>query len=229
MTGTLINVATVIFGSLIGLLLRSRLPDRIIRIIFQVLGLFTIILGVSMALKGENLLLVLFSIVSGGILGELMRIEYHMEQLSERVRKRLKGQHDKFTEGFITAFLLFCVGPMATLGPIEEGLGQEPNLLLTKATLDGFSSISLSAGFGLGVMMSAIPMALLQGGLTLFAEFLQPILHEELINEISSVGGIMLLGIGINILEIKRLPIINLLPALLTVVALFYALEWVSL
>lgn len=213
--GTLFNALMVIIGSSIGLLLRQRLPKRFINVVFASLGLFTIFLGISMALKSKELLLMIFALVLGGLLGEALKIEQRLNQLSDRFKKRLNNNNSQFTEGLTTAFMLFCVGSLTILGAFEEGLGNKPNLLITKAVMDGFSSIALSTAFGIGVLFSVIPLVLYQGSLTLFASFLAPVLSEIVITELSAVGGVMIVGIGINILELKKLPVVNMLPALL--------------
>ena len=222
MIGTLINAGAVITGSCIGLLLHTRLPRRIVTIVFQALGLFTIFLGVTMALKTQNFLVMIFSLVTGSIIGEAVNIALYMERFTDFLKQKLNLQSQRFTEGFITAFILFCVGSMTILGAFEEGLGGKPNLLMTKSVMDGFSSIALSAAFGIGVIFSVIPLLLYQGGLTLFASSLQDILSEALINEMTAVGGILLIGLGIDILEIKRLRILNMVPALLVAILLAY-------
>lgn len=220
--GTLFNVITVVVGSLIGLLIRSKLPKRFIDIVFTGLGLFTILLGISMALKTNEMLLMVFALVIGGILGEAIGLEQLLQSASEKLKQRFNSSDGKFTEGLSTAFMLFCVGSMTILGAFEEGLGNKPNLLITKSVMDGFSAIALSAAFGIGVLVSAIPLAIYQGCLTLFASFLAPVLSDAMITEISAVGGLMIVGIGINILEIKKLPVINLLPALVLIPFLVY-------
>jgi len=213
--GTLFNVITVIVGSCIGLLVRKRLSKRFIDVVFAGLGLFTIFLGISMALKSKELLLMIFALVLGGLLGEAIQIEQSLNRLSDLLKKRINSSNSQFTEGLTTAFMLFCVGSLTILGAFEEGLGNKPNLLITKGVMDGFSSIALSTAFGVGVLFSAIPLLLYQGGLTLFASFLAPVLSNAIITELSAVGGVMIIGIGINILEIKKLPVVNMLPALL--------------
>jgi len=213
--GTFFNALMVIVGSSIGLLVRKRLPKRFINVVFAGLGLFTIFLGISMALKSEELLLMIFALVLGGLLGELLKIEQGLNQLSNKLKKRLNNNNSQFTEGLTTAFMLFCVGSLTILGAFEEGLGKKPNLLITKGVMDGFSSIALSTAFGIGVLFSVVPLVLYQGALTLCASFLAPVLSETIITELSAVGGVMIVGIGINILELKKLPVVNMLPALL--------------
>lgn len=220
MLGTIINVGAVIVGSVIGLLVHTKLPKRIVTIVFQGIGLFTIFLGIKMALKTDNLLIMVFSLVIGSIIGEFLNIEKGINNLSEYLKRKIKIGSDKFSEGLITAFLLFCLGSMTILGAIEEGLGNRPNLLLTKSLMDGFSSIALSASLGIGVIFSVIPLLIYQGGLTLFAGYAQNFFTQVMINELTAVGGILLIGLGINILEIFKLRISNMLPSLIIVIVL---------
>lgn len=173
-----------------------------------------------MAVQTSNFLIMIISIVSGSIIGELLDIEKAINKFSEKLKTKTKSSHHKFSEGFITASLLFCMGSMAILGAIEEGLGGEPNLLLAKSVLDGFSSIILAASLGIGVIFSAIPLLIYQGGITLFASSLQDVLTDTLITELTAVGGLLLIGLGITILEIKQLKIVNMLPSLVIVVIL---------
>lgn len=222
MEGTIINAAAVIIGSSIGLLIHSKLPKKIISISFQGIGLFTLFLGVTMASKTNDYLIMIFSIVIGSIIGELLAIDKGIDKFSNWLKNKVKSNNAKFSEGFVTSFLLFCMGSMTILGAIEEGLGNEPNLLLAKSLLDGFSSVALAASMGIGVLFSAIPLLLFQGGLTLFAGALEGFLTEAMINELTAVGGLLLIGLGINILEIKTLKITNMLPALVIAVALSY-------
>ena len=222
MQGTLVNVGAVILGSIIGLLVHKRLPKRITKTVFHGIGLFTLFLGFSMALKTNNILLMIFSIVLGSILGELLNIEDKVNKLSDKIKEKTRSKNDKFTEGFVTAFLLFCMGSMTILGAIEEGLGGVSDLLMTKSLMDGFASIALSASLGFGVMLSVIPMLIYQGGLTLFANLLEGFFTEVMIIELSAVGGIILIGLGINILEIKKIKILNMIPSLFFIVLLTY-------
>jgi uncharacterized membrane protein YqgA involved in biofilm formation len=222
MTGTLINIAAVIVGSSVGLIARSKLPERITGIVFQGIGLFTLLFGVSMAIKTGNFLLMIFSIVIGSIVGEWIDIERHVFRLGDSLKGAIRSKNEKFSEGLTAAFLLFCMGSMTILGAIEEGLGGEPNLLLAKSVLDGFASIGLAAALGIGVMFSVIPLLVYQGGITLFASYLQGVFTDAIISEMTATGGLLLIGLGVNILEIKRLRILNMLPALVIVVILSY-------
>ncbi len=220
MIGTLINVGTVLLGSTIGLLIRSRLPERYIKIIFQVFGLFTMFLGVKMALETQNIMVMIFSLLIGTLLGEWWNLEKGMSKIAEFLKRKVKSSNESFAEGFITAFLIFCMGSMTVLGAIEEGLGNKPNLLLTKSLMDGFSSMALASALGAGVMFSVIPLFLYQGGLTLFASYISETLSVPVLAELSAVGGILLIGLGFTLLDVKKVRVMNMLPALIVVVLL---------
>jgi len=220
MWGTLINAATVITGSLIGLGLHARLPQRLTRTVFQAIGLFTLLLGFTMAIKTSQILILIFSVLIGSVSGELLALEDGLNRLGEILKNRLKSGEIRFSEGLVTAFLLFCMGSMTILGAFEEGLGGKPNLLLAKAVLDGFSSLALAAGLGVGVLFAVVPLILFQGGLTLLARLLGEVLTVPVINEMTAVGGLLLIGLGLNILEIQTIRVINMLPALLVAIGL---------
>lgn len=221
MVGTLINVGTVAAGSLLGMGLKARLPERITQIVFQVLGLFTLIMGIDMALGSGNMLILVLGTLLGAILGEALHLEHHANRLAEKLGASQKdGDAGKFAEGLTTAFMLFCVGALTVLGCFQEGIEGNNRLIITKAIMDFFSSTALAAAFGKGVLFSVIPLLLYQGGLTLLAGVLKPILSTEMIAELSATGGLMLIGLGINILEIRHIRVLNMLPALVTTVIL---------
>lgn len=222
MLGTFVNIAAVIAGSVAGLLLKTRLPEKITAIVFQGIGLVTIFFGVAMAFRSQNWVILILSVVSGAIIGQLLNLDVRLNKVGEWLKNKLKINNIRFTEGLVTAFLLFCMGSLTVLGALEEGMNKNPELLLAKSVMDGFSSIALAAAMGIGVMFSVIPLLLYQGGITLFAGSLQNLLSEALIMEITAAGGIMLLGMGINILEIKRIQVLNLLPSLPMVVVFYY-------
>jgi uncharacterized membrane protein YqgA involved in biofilm formation len=222
MTGTLINVGAIIVGSILGLIFQANIPQKYVKIVFQGIGLFTLFVGIAFALKTENYLILVGSIVVGGLIGTAMKIEDWINRFSYFIKTKVKSDNSKFSEGLVSAFLLYCMGSMTILGAFEEGLGNPPNLLLAKSLMDGISSIALTAGLGIGVMFSAIPLLLYQGGLTLFANILHNHMSEVMINELSAVGGLMLIGMGLNILEITKIKVINMIPALVVVVVLVY-------
>ncbi len=220
--GTLINIVAIIIGSLIGLLIKRKLPTKIIIIIFQVMGLFTLVLGISLSLKTEHYILVIGSLVAGAVIGEWIDLDKYMNRWSEKLKKRLRMGNDKFSDGLITAFLLYCMGAMTILGAIEEGVEGSYDILLMKSLMDGVSSIALTSALGIGVMFSAIPLLVYQGGLTLFSSYMGDHFTDVIISDLSATGGILLIGLGINILEIKHLKILNMVPALVIVVILSY-------
>lgn len=220
MTGTLINVGAIILGGTIGLAFRSSIPKKYITIVFQGIGLFTLFVGVAMSLKTNNYLILVMSIVLGGITGTLLSIDKGIEHFSDKIKRKLKSGNSKFSEGLVSAFLLYCMGSMTILGAFEEGLGNAPNLLLAKSLMDGISAIALAAGLGYGVLFSTIPLLIYQGALTIFASLLNDKLTDNIISELTAVGGLMLIGMGLNILEITKLKIINMLPSLVIVVIL---------
>lgn len=220
MIGTFVNAAAIIVGSLLGLLLHRNLPKRVVAIVFQAIGLFTLFIGVAMALKSNEYLLMIFAMVLGSITGELIDIEKFVNKFGEFLKRKVKSKNQRFSEGLVTAFLLYCMGSLTILGAIEEGLGNKPDLLLAKSVLDGFSSIALSAALGLGVLFSIIPLIIYQGGLSVMAMFLGDYFADYIINELTAVGGLMLIGMGISILEIKKIKVLNMLPALIYIVIL---------
>ena len=222
MIGTLVNTAAVIVGGAIGLLLKKNMPQRITTIYFQAVGLFTLAIGISMVVKMDHILIVVASMALGSLLGEWLNIEAGAEKLSEYLKKKFRIGSDKFSEGLITAFLLFCIGSMTILGTIQEGTGGSSDLLFTKSLMDFFSSILLASAFGFGVIISAIPLFIFQALLTLIAMYAGQFFTPEIIQGLTSVGGILLIGLGINILEIKKLRIMNMLPALVVVALLLW-------
>ncbi len=222
MTGTLVNTAAVIIGGSIGILLKKNMPERITTIYFQAVGLFTLAIGIAMVVKMEHILIVVGSLALGSLLGEWLNIESGAERMSNYLKKRFRIGSDKFSEGLITAFLLFCIGSMTILGTIQEGTGGSSDLLFTKSLMDFFSAMLLASAFGAGVIVSAIPLLLFQATLTLLAMYASSFFTPTIILGLTSVGGILLIGLGLNILEIKRLRIMNMLPALLIVVLLLW-------
>ncbi|BEG99366.1 DUF554 domain-containing protein [Bacteroides sedimenti] len=222
MIGTLVNTAAVFVGGVIGLLLKKNMPERVTSIYFQAVGLFTLAIGISMAVKMEQMLIVVGSLAIGSLLGEWMNLEAGAERMSEYLKKKFRIGNEKFSEGLITAFLLFCIGSMTVLGTIQEGTGGSSDLLFTKSLMDFFSAILLASAFGLGVVASAVPLLLFQGALTLLAMYAGSLFTPQIILGLTSVGGILLIGLGINILEIKRLRIMNMLPSLVVVVILLW-------
>jgi len=218
--GTIVNVLAVLVGGAVGLLAGNRLPERLRTLVFQGLGLCTLAIGITMILKMQNPLVIIFSMVMGGVVGGLLRLDERFEALSDWLKDRIKSKNELFTDGLVTSFLIFCVGSMTILGAFDEGLRSDPTLYFTKSMLDGFAAIALAATYGIGVLFSVIPLFLYQFGLTLFAGLLQHMFTETMIAQLTATGGVMILGIGFNLLDIKRIPLTNFLPALVFCVVL---------
>ena len=214
--GTIINTATVLAGGGLGLLIGNRIPDRIRVIIVQVIGLVTIAIGLRDVMNTDNMVFPLVGMVLGAIIGELLRIEDRLEQLGEILRRKFtkSESESKFVTGFVTATLLFCVGPLTILGAIEDASGKTPQLYIIKGTLDGFMMIIFSALYGVGAIFSAASVFFVQGSLTLFGTSLDTLLTDRMRLELFSAGGIAVLAIGLNLLEIKRIRLGSLLPGL---------------
>jgi len=220
MTGTFINVATVLVGSALGLLLGARLPERLRHTVIAGLGLFTLAYGFSMFLKTENPLVVLGSLLVGAVLGEWWRIETGLQNLGawleQRVMKGGEVSQARFVRGFLVASLVYCVGPMAILGAIQDGLSGDYNLLAVKSVLDGFASLAFASTLGVGVMFSVLPILVYQGGISLLAAQADAFFTQTMMNEMSAVGGVILLAIAISsLLEIRPIRAGNFLPALI--------------
>ncbi len=222
MIGTLVNFMAIIIGGAIGLKFKSFLPQRVINLLFQVFGLFTIYLGFSMSLKTQNAILIVFSLILGALTGSILNLQDKTDKLGELIKRKLNLKGDRFTEGFLVASLLYCMGPVAILGSIEEVIGGEPKLLLIKSLMDGIASIALASSLGFGVIFSAIPVLIYQGLLTLFANWMGSSFNQIMVNEVSAVGGILLIGMGISILDIKKIYVIDFITALIYIVPLIY-------
>jgi uncharacterized protein len=233
-SGTWINIATVLLGTGLGLVLRGRLPLNMQQIITQGLGLITLFVGFSMAgsvnkveSRIDGVILALLAIVIGGLLGEWWRLEERLEATGDWLKRRFKGK-GSFTEGFMAASLLFCVGPMTLIGSLNNGLTGDNTLLLLKAVMDGLASIALTSSFGIGVGFSVLIVLLYQGGVSLAAGLLAQSLSDPTTSPavllITGVGGLMILGLGLNLLEVTRVRVASLLPALL----LAPILTWLS-
>lgn len=224
--GTLINTATVLIGGSVGYFVGHRIRESVRTTVVQVIGIATIVLGVSDALDTRNLVFPLVGMVLGAVVGELLRIEDRLESLGERLKRRFaKDDSDgRFVEGFVTATLLFCVGPMTILGAIEDASGKTPQLYIIKGTLDGFMSIIFTATYGIGAMFSAAGVLVVQGLLTLGGTGIDSLLDNRMRTELFAAGGFVVLAIGLNLLRITKIRLGSLLPGLVltpVLVALF--------
>ncbi len=218
--GALVNALGIVLGGAVGLAFGSHLPERVRRIVFQGLGLCVLVIGIKMALLTEKPLVVIFSIVIGSLVGELCNLEARLMHIGDMVKKRLKSSNPLFTEGMVNASVLFCIGAMAILGSFDEGLRGDRSVVFSKAIIDSFAALAMASAYGLGVLFSAVAVFLYQGTLTLLAGTLQAWIDPPTMNELTAVGGTLIIGIGLNMLEITRISLSNMLPALLAVVGL---------
>lgn len=219
MTGTFLNIATVVLGSILGLIFGARIPDKLKSTVIAGMGLFTAAMGFQMFLNTENPLIVLGALLIGTLLGEWWRIEDGLHRLGEFLEQRFSREEDdgsnRFVRGFLTASLLFCVGPMTILGSIQDGLTGDYNLLAVKSVLDGFASIAFASTLGIGVAFSAIIILIYQGGISLLAGQLDAIVTPSMMNELTATGGVILIGLALSsLLEIKKIRVGNMLPGL---------------
>lgn len=212
--GTLFNTFAIVLGSAVGLLAGRFFPERIQRSIFQCLGLFCLYLGLDMALRTKDVLTVLIGLILGTAAGELADLDSRLNRLSDRLKTTLRADSTTFTEGLVTATLLFCIGSMSILGAIEDGIRNDPGLLVTKGVMDGISSVFLAASLGVGVLLSALPVLIYQGTLTLVAGSAQEFFTPAMIDNLSGLGGLMILGIGLNLLRVAEIRTGNMLPGL---------------
>jgi uncharacterized membrane protein YqgA involved in biofilm formation len=215
--GTLINTATVLFGGMVGIAMGDKIPDRVRVIVVQVIGMVTIGLGLSDLLKTHNMVFPLLGMVFGAVIGELLRIEDRLEGIGEVIRKRFAKRQDpgRFISGFVTATLLFCIGPLTILGAIQDASGETPQLYIIKGTLDGFMSVVFGAIHGVGVLFSAVSVFVVQGTLTLFGTQLDSLLNDRMRIELFATGGLAVMAIGLNLLDIKKIRLGSLLPGLI--------------
>lgn len=214
MLGTIVNVGAIIVGSGIGLLIKGGLPERFRNSIMQALALFVIIVGIMGATATSNAILVLICLVIGTIIGEIIDIDKRLEIFGDKVKDRFsKNGESNFAQGFITGSLVYCVGAMAIVGSLNAAIQGDNSILYTKAVLDGVSAVLFTSVYGISVMLAAASVFVYQGAITLLAGVIAPYLSSAAIAEMSAVGGVLILGLGFSIMEIKRVKVANMLPA----------------
>ncbi|MFO7748959.1 MAG: DUF554 domain-containing protein [Desulfobacteraceae bacterium] len=221
MIGTVVNSVAIIAGSLAGLLFRGGIPEKYNKTIMHAISLAVMVIGIRGAMKSDHLMVVIFSLALGSLAGELLRIEDGLEAMGKKLERRFSSEDKDFYKGFITSTLLFCVGSMAIVGALESGLLNNHETLFAKSALDGITSIILSSSFGAGVLFSALPVFLYQGTITLAATFVKPFLLPEVINQMSAVGGVLIMAIGFNLLGAAKIRIGSMLPAVFLPLAWF--------
>jgi len=218
MIGTIINVALIIVGSVIGLLFKNKISDRLSGAVVKVLGLCVIGIGIMNMIGTKDLLCLIICMVIGTIIGEVIDIERRMESLAEILRVKLmkNRENGKFVEAFVSSTVLFCVGAMAINGSLEAGLNHNFSILVSKGVIDGVTAITFAAALGIGVIFSSVPLFIYQGALTLLAQFVGPYLDAVVVTEMSAVGGAIIFGIGVNMLGLSenRIRVGNMLPAI---------------
>jgi uncharacterized membrane protein YqgA involved in biofilm formation len=234
LTGTLLNVVTIIVGAQLGMAIGSRLPERVRQTVMAGLGLFTFAIGIQMFLQTTNALIALGGLLIGGLLGEWWRIEDRLLVLGSWLETRFSSEgaeagSNRFVRGFLTASLLFCVGPMSIIGSIQDGLLGDYQLLAIKSVMDGFASLALASTLGIGVMFSILTVIVYQGGISLLAAQARAVLTDPMTAELTAVGGILLMGLSIgSLLELKPIRTGNLLPALAVSPAIVWFLQWIG-
>lgn len=214
MIGVLVNTIAVLIGTVIGLLIGRGVNERMRKTLMQGLGLASIIIGAKMAVSADNDLVVILSIVIGGVIGETCKLDMHLENAGDLLKKKFNISNGNFIEGFITASLIFCVGAMAIVGSIEAGLSGNNDILFVKSTLDFTSSIVMASSLGIGVGFAGLLMFVFQGCIALLASSMQSILVGSVITYMTAVGGLLIIGVGINISGIKDINVTNMLPGI---------------
>lgn len=225
--GTIVNALLILLGSLIGLFF-TKIPERYKETVMHGIGLAVVLIGLQMAFSTNNMVLVLVSLMFGAIVGEFLRIEDFLNDLGNWLGSKFTNTADStsVSQGFITATMIFCIGAMAIIGSLDSGIRGDHEVLITKGIIDGFTALVLTTTLGFGVMLSVVPLVLYQGLITLFATQIENWIPESILNglilEITAVGGLLIVAIGMNLLKIKTIRIANLMPALLLVVLFYY-------
>lgn len=218
LVGTLVNIATVILGSTIGLFLGNILPERLRDTVMKGLGLCTLFIGITGMLGGENALITIISIAVGAVIGELCDLDGHLNHFAGRLEKKFQktGGRTSLAEGFVTASLVFCVGAMTIVGALNDGLTGDHTMLFTKATLDFVSSMIFASSLGIGVLMAAAAVFVIQGGIACLASLVAPLLQQNAstIPEMTVVGSVLIMGLGLNLIGVTKLKVMNYVPAI---------------
>ena len=218
--GTVFNALAILFGGTLGLFIGRLIPEKLQSTIFNAMGLFIVYVGINMSLSTKNSIAVLLALVLGAITGAVLGIEDKLSTLGETLKAKLHTSDSRFTEGFVSATLVFCIGSMAIIGAFNDGLRGDPEVLITKGIMDGISSVLFAGSLGLGVLFSAASVLIYQGALTLIAIWAEPFITAEMYANISGIGGLMIMGIGLNFLKVTRLKLGDMLPGLIYVVFL---------
>lgn len=214
MFGTIVNTIAIIAGSLLGLLAKGGIPSKYMNTVMQAIGLAIILVGLKGALASDELLIIIISLAVGSVIGEAINIENRLEMLGAWIESKTAKSEESVAKGFVTASLVFCVGSMAIVGSLESGLTGNHQTLFAKSVLDGIASLIFASTFGIGVLFSCVSVFIYQGTITMAASMMKPFLIPEVVSQMSAVGGLLILAIGINILEIKKIKVANMLPSI---------------
>ena len=230
MPAVFVNMATVLCGSLLGIFLRSRVNEKLQKALLTALGLCTAVIGISSAIKTGDILCVILCMALGTVIGELLRIDDGIEYLGNQLKARFSRGDSRFTEGFVSACILFCIGSMTVVGSLEAGIHHDYSIIYAKSLLDLVSSLALGAALGVGVTFSVLFILVFQGGLTLLSALVGPALSAEVVTEMSAVGGTILVGMAVNMLELgkTRIKVANMLPAIFLPIAYFPIYHWLE-
>lgn len=218
--GTIVNALAIALGSLLGVSFKGGIPRKYNATVMHAMGLAVVLIGLKSALKTDNILLLIFSLAIGSVLGEFLRIEDRLEKLGKWLEVKMKSQGGGISEGFVTASLIYCVGSMAIIGSLESGLTGNHQTLLAKSVIDGVSSVVFASSLGIGVLFSSVSVLLYQGFITISSSFIKELLTPSVTAEMSAVGGLLIAAIGINLLDIKKIRVGNMLPSI--IIPLFY-------
>lgn len=213
MLGTIVNFSAIMVGSIVGILFKNGISEKISNTIMQGLSLCIIFIGTSGAIKGSNVLLIIISMVIGGFIGELVDLDNLIQKLGDKIEEKFKGKGIRISEGFVTASLLFCVGSMAIVGSLQSGLEGDHKILFAKSMIDGIASVIFASSLGIGVILSSFSVLIYQGAITLAASSLKAILIQSVVTDMTAVGSLLIIGLGFNMLNMSKIKIANLLPA----------------
>ena len=222
MLGTIVNCVAVIIGTLLGVLLNKRMPKRLETVLTPLLGICTLVIGLQGALETQNILILLLSIVLGGVVGTLLMVEHRLTQLGDALQTKFAQGKGNISEGFVTSTLIFCVGSMAVIGSINSGLHHDHSILFAKSILDGVMSMILASTLGIGVILSAVSLFIYQGTIVLLSQFIAPFVTEAFLLELGAVGGVLIMCIGFNLFREKKIPVADALPALLVTPFIYF-------
>ncbi len=213
MLGTIVNSLAIVVGGLIGFFFKNIIPSKLSDSLLKASAMAVLAVGIKLSLAGDNLTLLIVSLILGTLTGELINIEGKLDKLGEFVESKFKNKNSNITQGFVSCTLVYCVGSMAIVGSIQSGLTGNHEILFSKALLDGIISITMAVTMGIGVVLSSVSVFIYQGSITLLAQFLQSVLSDVVVSEMTAIGGVLIMAIAFNFLEIKRIKVGNMIPA----------------